>query len=44
MNYSKKITTILLMLLTISIIAQQGINYKALIKDGGGNVVANQNI
>jgi len=24
--------------------AQQGINYKAIIKDGGGNIVANQNI
>jgi len=32
------------MLITISITAQQGINYKALIKDGGGNVIANQGI
>jgi len=31
-------------LLTIGAVAQQGINYKALIKDSGGNVVANQNV
>lgn len=33
-----------LMLITINLTAQQGINYKALIKDGSGNVVANQTI
>ena len=40
----KSITAALLMLLVISATAQQGINYKALIKDAGGNVVANQSI
>ncbi|MBN4085276.1 hypothetical protein JYT89_02935 [Flavobacteriaceae bacterium AH-315-B10] len=30
--------------LSITCVFSQGINYKALIKDGGGNVVANQNI
>jgi len=35
---------IALILVTISTNAQQGINYKALIKDGGGNVVASQSI
>ena len=37
-------TLILALLLSLFSIAQQGINYKALIKDGSGNVVANQNI
>lgn len=32
------------LLVTLTTVAQQGINYKALIKDNGGNVVANQNI
>ena len=31
-------------LVTIVSIAQQGINYKAIVKDGGGNIVTNQNI
>ena len=44
MKTLKNFTTALLILLSISVTAQQGINYKALIKDGGGNVVANQNI
>jgi hypothetical protein len=44
MKTIKLIPTALLILLSISITAQQGINYKALIKDGGGNVVANQGI
>ncbi len=34
----------LLMLFVVSVSAQQGINYKAIIKDASGNVVANQNI
>lgn len=41
MKALKYITTILLLLVSISATAQQGINYKALIKDGSGNVVAN---
>ena len=44
MNALKHIATAVLMLLTISVTAQQGINYKALIKDNLGNVVANQTI
>ncbi len=40
----KQITFLLLILLSIKATAQQGINYKALIKDGGGNVIANENI
>ncbi len=40
----KNIISTLLMLITISITAQQGINYKALIKNEGGNVVASQNV
>lgn len=44
MGTLKHITTGLVFLLSISILAQQGINYKALIKDDGGNVVASQNI
>ena len=44
MKALKHITTAFLFLLAISVTAQQGINYKALIKDGGGNVVANQSI
>jgi len=32
----------LVFLMTLTALAQQGINYK--IKDGGGNIVANQNI
>ncbi|MFD2540764.1 hypothetical protein ACFSSB_00420 [Lacinutrix gracilariae] len=34
-------TLIIGLFITLSCFAQQGINYKALIKDGGGNVVAN---
>ncbi|OUR95140.1 hypothetical protein A9Q87_00945, partial [Flavobacteriales bacterium 34_180_T64] len=44
MNILKHIATTLVMLLAISITAQQGINYKALIKDGSGNVIASQSI
>jgi hypothetical protein len=36
----KRVTLVLLMLFCITIFAQEGINYKAIIKDGGGNVVA----
>jgi hypothetical protein len=36
----KKITLALLLLFTVSMVAQQGINYKALIKDGAGVIVA----
>ncbi len=39
-----RLTILILMLTTIGITAQPGINYKALIKDGGGNVVASQSI
>ncbi len=41
---TKGIIITMLMLITITSIAQNGINYKALIKDSSGNVVANQNI
>ena len=44
MKTLKQLTTILLTLWSLTITAQQGINYKALIKDNGGNIVANQNI
>jgi hypothetical protein len=38
-----KITTLIMLLLTsLTSIAQQGINYKALIRDNAGNAVANQ--
>lgn len=40
MKLIKKITSALLFIITISSFAQQGINYKALIKDGSGNVLA----
>ncbi|MGC1205121.1 MAG: tail fiber domain-containing protein [Flavobacteriaceae bacterium] len=40
----KSITLIVALLITISSFAQQGINYKAVIKDGSGNIVANQTI
>jgi len=33
-----------LIALAMGATAQQGINYKAIVKDGGGNIVANQNI
>jgi hypothetical protein len=36
----KRITLALLLLFSVSIVAQQGINYKAVIKDGSGVVVA----
>jgi len=39
-----RITFVLAVLLTSISFAQQGINYKALIKDDGGNVVASQNV
>ncbi len=38
------ITLLITLLISISSFAQQGINYKALIKDDLGNVVANQNV
>ena len=37
-------TVVLIALISSTVIAQQGINYKANIKDGSGNIVANQNI
>ena len=40
----KSITLIVALLITISSFAQQGINYKAVIKDGSGNILANQSI
>jgi len=39
-----RITIALAFLITSLSFAQQGINYKALIKDGGGNIVASQSI
>jgi hypothetical protein len=36
----KRITLALLLLFSVSIVAQQGINYKAVIKDGSGVIVA----
>ena len=44
MKTISKLVLALSILITLSVTAQQGINYKALIKDGGGNVVANQAI
>jgi len=44
MKTLRQFTTAVLALWSITILAQQGINYKALIKDNGGNIVANQNI
>ena len=44
MKTIKQLTTALLMLIAFSVVAQQGINYKALIKDGTGTIVANQSI
>lgn len=40
----KKLLTLLLLFVTIGASAQLGISYKALIKDGGGNVLANQSV
>ena len=36
--------TIVILLLSFSSFAQQSINYKAIIKDGGGNILANQSV
>ena len=36
-----KLTLLLILFITMMTFAQNGINYKALIKDGGGNIVAN---
>ena len=44
MKTLQHLVTYVFVLLTIGATAQQGINYKALIKDNGGNVVANENI
>ena len=40
----KTISIVLLLLVTVGMYAQDGINYKALIKDNLGAVVANQTI
>jgi len=40
----KRLIIFLAFTISFSSLAQQGINYKALIKDGSGNVVANQSI
>ncbi len=40
----KNLISIVILVFTISATAQQGINYKALVKDEVGNVVANDNI
>ena len=39
-----KILLLLSILITISTFAQNGINYKAIIKDGGGIILANQSV
>ena len=39
-----KLFILVFLFTTLLSYSQQGINYKALIKDNGGNVVANQNI
>ncbi|MDP5082456.1 MAG: hypothetical protein NWP87_07370, partial [Winogradskyella sp.] len=39
-----KITIVIALFITIGSFAQNGINYKALIKDPNGNVLANQNL
>ncbi|VAV86343.1 hypothetical protein MNBD_BACTEROID02-885, partial [hydrothermal vent metagenome] len=44
MKPQKSILTALLLFLALTATAQQSINYKALIKDGSGNVVANQSV
>ncbi|OUR92049.1 hypothetical protein A9Q87_08090 [Flavobacteriales bacterium 34_180_T64] len=44
MKVIQRIIVLTLVLITISAAAQQAINYKALIKDGSGNVVASQSI
>ena len=41
MKRLKRITAGLLLLISISITAQQGINYKAIVKDASGNLIAN---
>jgi len=40
----KSITLLTALLITLTSLAQQGINYKALIKDDNGNILANQDI
>ena len=44
MKTLQNLVKMLFVLVTIVSTAQQGINYKAIVKDGGGNVVANQNV
>jgi len=44
MKTLQQLVTLILTLWTFALLAQQGINYKALIKDNNGNIVANQNI
>jgi len=44
MKTIKQLTTVALIFWSFIIFAQQGINYKAIVKDGGGTIVANQNI
>ncbi len=44
MKNLKQLNIFILIIMTSFSYAQQGINYKALIKDGSGNVVASQNI
>ena len=41
MKTIKQLTTAFLMLIAFSVAAQQGINYKAIVKDGSGNIIAN---
>ena len=41
MKTLKNLATALLILITISVTAQQGINYEAIVKDGSGDVIAN---
>jgi len=44
MKIIKQVSVTFFMLIALSVSAQQGINYKAIVKNGSGNVVASQNI
>ena len=44
MKTLQNLVTSFLLLIAMSTTAQQGINYKAVIKNNSGNIVANQNI
>lgn len=40
----KQLPTLLLFIFSLAVYAQQGVNYKALVKDGSGNVLVNQTV